>query len=196
VKRVFVFCLSLPLLFACAKPASGPPEGYISLPDLGITMVIPPGMEAAGPEQLKRLQDSSAEFPPVLPFADFPCYQFFDPDSGAVMVLSRMDFVDPAATAGNPVEIMDEYRKNLEQYYGVDSIAANELVQGDFRLLSMNLLYEPEGRDKSLYLTRVLYHRFPQRYFMIELFLDPENTGPDEAQKYGEMILSVEAADN
>jgi hypothetical protein len=156
-------------------------------------MRIPPDMKPADPEQLKQLQDSTAEFPPILPFADFPCYQFFDPGSGAVMVLSRMDFVDPGAAGDNPVETMDEYRKNLERYYGVDSITANELVQGDFRILSMNLLYEPG--DKSLYLTKALYHRFPQRYFLIEFFLDTAAADPETVTKYGEMFLSVQALD-
>jgi hypothetical protein len=157
-------------------------------------MIIPQGMEAVSPEQLKHLQDSSAEFPPILPFADFPCYQFFDPQSEAVMVLSKIEFVDPDAARGNPVEIMDEYKKNLERSYGLESITANELVQGDFRLLSMSMLYEPG--DKPLYLAKVLYHRFPQQYFMIELFLNAETTKVDEAKKYEEMFQSVQALDN
>jgi hypothetical protein len=187
VRRTAVRLAPLLFLFACAKPDPG--AGLTPLPELGIQLRIPDGMIPVDAEQMKQLQDSAGEYIPVMPFADFPCYQYYNPASLATVVFSRMDFIDPETAQENPAEIAETYRKNLETYYGVDSIAASEYILDDFSLLSMTLLYEPEGT--SLYIIKVLYREFPHRYFMLELFLDGKTANADEIKTYEEMFASV-----
>ncbi|MDR1277122.1 MAG: hypothetical protein LBK02_00055 [Treponema sp.] len=196
MKHFFVLRISVLLLVcsACTRPDPEPRKNFTPFPDLEIGMKIPSGMEAASPAQLRELRDLAAEFPPILPFADFPCYQFLDPGSGATMIISRMNQVNPDRDQDDPAKLMYEYRENLARYYRVDSVTAHEAVQGEFRFLAMNLLYEPG--DKSLYIIKVLYHRYPRQYFMIELFLDTETVNPEMLKIYEEMFQSIQPMEN
>lgn len=189
--KIFTFFLAAFFVFSgCSKKTADSGGGLVPLPGLGISIQVPEGMETI-PEKLQELQEAAAGFTPILPFADFPAYYFANPATRTTLLLSRMDFVDPNAAQLDPAAIMEQYRQNLEAYYQTDSIAANEVVQGYFRLMVMNFLYEPG--EKPLYLTKVLYHRYPQRYFMLDLFI-PGAAPPDQetARQLEEMFLSIQ----
>jgi hypothetical protein len=176
-------------LVSCAPKKEEAVKNNTSLPDLGISIMLPEGMEAIGPEDLQTLQARAAEYPPIPPFRDYPCYQFVDSALQTALTVSELDFENQADASGDPVDLMEEYRKNLEIYYQVDSIAARELIQGKFRMLIMNFLYEVEGED--LYLIKVLYYHFPRLYFMFDLYLDAEKTSRELIQDYEKMFQSV-----
>lgn len=184
---------ALLLLFAfvsCAQKKEEAVKNNTPLPDLGISIMLPQGMEAIDPETLQALQARSAEYPPIPPFRDYPCYQFIDPASQAVLIVSELEFENPADASRDPVDLMEEYRKSLEVYHEVDSVAARELILGKFRISVMNFLYELEGGQ--FYLIKALYYRFPGVYFMIDLFLNAEKTGREAAGNYEKMLQSVE----
>jgi hypothetical protein len=151
--------------------------------------MLPGGMEAVGPEDLQALQTRAAEYPPIPPFRDYPSYQFIDPALQTALTVSELNFENQADASRDPVDLMEEYRKNLEIYYQVDSIAARELIQGKFRILIMNFLYEVEGED--FYLIKVLYYHFPRLYFMLDLFLYDEKISQELVRSYEEMLQSV-----
>jgi hypothetical protein len=176
-------------LVSCAPKKEEAAKNNTPLPDLGISIMLPEGMEAIGAEDLRSARARAAEYPPIPPFRDYPCYQFIDPASKASLVVSELDFENQADASRNPVELMEEYRKNLEIYYEVDSIAARELVQGKFRILIMNFLYEVEGED--FYLIKVLYYHFPRLYFMFDLFLYDEKISEELVRNYEKMLQSV-----
>jgi hypothetical protein len=163
------------------------------LPDLGISIMLPGGMEAISPEDLRTLQIRAAEYSLIPPFRDYPSYQFVDPASQAALTVSELNFENQADASRDPVDLMEEYRKNLEIYYQVDSIAARELIQGKFRMLIMNFLYEVEGED--FYLVKVLYYHFPRLYFMFDLYLDAQKTSEELARNYEDMLQSVRVED-
>jgi hypothetical protein len=176
-------------LVSCASKKEETVKNNTPLPDLGISVMLPEGMEAIAPEDLQTIQARAAEYPPILPFRDYPCYQFVDPASKVALVVSELNFENHADASRDPVDLMEEYRKNLEVYYQVDSIAARELIQGKFRILVMNFLYETEGN--RFYLIKVLYYHFPQFYFMFDLFLNGENISQELAQDYEKIFQSV-----
>jgi hypothetical protein len=115
---------------------------------------------------------TAAGFPPILPLTDLPCHQFVNPAAGTTLLVSRLNPVDQDAARLDPAALMKEYRKNLAAYYKIDSIAANEFILGDFRRMVMNFLYEPG--EQAVYITKVLYHRYSQQYFMIDLYINRE----------------------
>jgi hypothetical protein len=178
------------VFFGCSKKPGDSGGGFVPLPDLGIGIQVPEGMETV-PEKLKELQEAAASFPPILPFVDFPAYYFANTATRTTLLISRMDFADPDTARLDPAAVMEQYRKNLEAYYQADAITANEMVRGDFRLMIMNFLYEPG--EEPLYLVKVLYHRYPQRYFLLDLYITGD-TPPtrEEAQQLENMFLSVQ----
>ncbi|MDR2185527.1 MAG: hypothetical protein LBO80_07685 [Treponema sp.] len=188
MKRVFILLFTLPVLAGCVKKAA---ENNTPLPELGISVQLPPGMEAVSAEDLQQAQDASAEFPPVEPFADFPVREFHDPSINAVLIISKLSFTGPESAGLDAVSVMENYRANLAAYYGVDLIAANELIQGDFKLTIMPMVFEPEGAALSL--TKVLYYAYPQRYFVFDLYFNSgTNTiSPEKAGEFEKLFLSV-----
>jgi hypothetical protein len=179
------------VLVSCTPKKEEAAKNNTPLPDLGISIVLPEGMEAIGPEDLQTLQTRAAEYPPIQPFRDYPCYQFIDPLSQTALTVSELNFENQADASRDPVDLMEEYRKNLEIYYQVDSIAARELIQGKFRMLIMNFLYEAEGEE--FYLIKVLYYQFPRLYFMFDLYLDAQKTSQELVRDYEKMFQSVTA---
>jgi hypothetical protein len=178
------------VFLGCSKKTGDTEGNTILLPDLGISIQIPEGLETVPPEQIQKLQKDAVGYPPILPFADVPCYQFVNPSTRIAAVISRLNFVDPDTAQRDPVDIMEEYRKNLEIYYKTDTIAANEFILGDYRIMSMNFLYEPG--EEFIYLTKVLYHRYPQYFFMIDLYINKEGVNPEDAKKFEDMFLSIQ----
>jgi hypothetical protein len=190
-KVLAVFLAAFFVFSGCSKKPAEPDGGAVQLPDLGISIDLPEGLEPAAPEQLQELQATTAGLPPILPFADLPRYQFNNPAAGMALLASQLTIVDPEAEKLDPVTLMEEYRKNLAAYYKTGPIAANELIRGDFRIMSMNFLYEPG--DKTVYVTKVLYHRYPQHYFMIDLFIHGEGARPEDIKKFDDALLSIQA---
>jgi hypothetical protein len=184
--KALVFLLAL---VSCVPKKEEAVKNNTPLPDLGISIMLPGGMEAIGAEDLEAVQARAAEYPLIPPFRDYPCYQFTDPASKASLIVSELNFENQADASRDPVDLMEEYRKNLEIYYQVDFIAARELIQGKFRMLIMNFLYE--AGDDRFYLVKVLYYRFPQLYFMFDLFLGDEKAGEELVRGYERIFQSV-----
>jgi hypothetical protein len=182
-----VFLIPILVFSACVKMVPEPPKNNIQLPDLGISITIPEGMEPVLPELLKEQQDASADYPPIPPFTDFPCYAFFN--SAAVITFSNLTFTDLATAQLSPVTIMDDYRESLRIYHGVDTIAADELFIGDYKLVVMHFQYEPAG--ETVYLTKALCYRYPQHYFLIEIIFDSEKVSPETLQGFETLIRSI-----
>jgi hypothetical protein len=187
VKRFFLLLLVLPVLAAgCAKK---PAENNTPLPELGISIQLPPEMEAVSAEDLRQAQADTAEFPPVEPFADVPVQEFRDSTANIVLVISKLHFTNPESAALDVVSVIEKYRANLAAYYGVDIVAANELIQGDFKLTIMPMIFEPEGAALSL--TKVLYYVYPQRYFVFDLYFNGDKISPEKAGELEKLFLSV-----
>jgi hypothetical protein len=177
------------VLVSCSPKPS--PEIGMGLPELEIRIEIPAGMEAVPEDTLKQLQAASARYQPILPFRDFPCYEFHNPVSGSTLTISQLSFIDPEMAERDPISIMEEYHKSLESYYQVDNITANELVIGDYKLAVMNFVYIPGG--ETVYLTKVLYYKYPQRYILLDLYYDIEKISKEEVKSFEAMLQSVKS---
>jgi hypothetical protein len=147
-------------------------------------------MEAVSPAEIQAIQEQAADYPAIPPFRDLPLYQFVDPAAQSILLVSELSFEDEADTVRGPVGLMDDYRKSLEAYYGVDSIEAADMISGKFRLLIMRFLYEPGG--EQLYLVKVLYYYYPQLYFMLDLYFNAEKTSVEAAEAFEAMFYSVQ----
>ncbi|MDR2019381.1 MAG: hypothetical protein LBQ14_01290 [Treponema sp.] len=175
----------------CSKKPVEPVLPSTQLPDLDITLQVSPEMEAVSPEVLKQMQAASADYDPISPFVDFPCYMFHNPATGTSLTISKLTFIDPETARLDPVSVIEEYQKNIKSYYGVDSLAVRELIKNDYKLVIMNFLFIPGG--ETIYLTKVLYYRYPQSYFMLDIYYDSEKTNPEELKNIETMLLSVQA---
>jgi hypothetical protein len=188
-----VFFISILVFSACSKRQSEPAKNNTQLPDLEISIDIPEGMEPVSPEQLKEQQDASADYPPIPPFTDFPCYQYVNAAASAGITFSKLTFTNFATAQLSPVAIMDDYRESLRLYYGVDTIAADELFIGDYKIVVMRFQYEPAG--ETVYLIKALYYRYPQHYFLIDLIFDSEKVSSETLQEFEEMLQSIKTID-
>jgi hypothetical protein len=58
----------------------------------------------------------------------------------------------------------------------------------------MNFLYEPPGQEVSS-ITKALYYRYPQDYFMLELFINGTGANPQTVKSLERIFLPVQAID-
>jgi hypothetical protein len=174
----------------CSKKTEEPALPLTQLPDLEITLQVFPEMEAVSPETLQQVQAASVEYPPISPFVDFPCYMFHNPATSTSLTISKLTFIDPETARLDPVSVIEEYQKNIASYYEVDSLAVRELIKNDYKLVIMNFLFIPGG--ETIYLTKVLYYRYPQSYFVLDVYYDSEKTNTEELKNIETMLLSVQ----
>jgi hypothetical protein len=188
-KALFVLLPLLCVFSSCAKKPEAEP-GRVEIPELGISIVIPDTLQSITAEQLAQLQEAAAGFPPIPPFSDYPVREFVNPAVSAVLAISQLNFTGPQTEDQGPADIRDAYLENLKVYYQIDSIASQDLVKDDFQLTVMNMIYAPEGQ-KEIGMTKVLYYYYPQHYFLIDLFTDPEKVTAEDAESYQSMLMSV-----
>jgi hypothetical protein len=188
-KAVFVLFPLLFVLFSCAKKPEAE-TGRVEIPELGISIVIPDTMQSIAAEQLARLQEEAAGFPPIPPFSDYPVREFVNPATNAVLAISQLNFTGLQTEDQGPADIRDTYLENLRVYYQLDSIVSQDLVKDDFQLTVMNMIYAPEGQ-KEIGMTKVLYYYYPRHYFLIDLFTDPQKVTAEDAESYQNMLMSV-----
>jgi hypothetical protein len=183
--RTGILFFAFVLVFSACTPK--PAQNITRLPEAGFSIELPENMEAANAGQLRQTQD--VPYSPILPFTDFPYYVFTNPASGAVLVISKLEFANPETARDDPVAVMDEYIKNLEDYYQVDSITANRFYKDDYTLVIMRFLYEPAGETNLL--IKTLYYRYPGQYALLDFYLDSQKISPEDAQKFEEMFNSI-----
>jgi hypothetical protein len=175
----------------CSKKTVEPVLLPTQLPDVEISLEIPPEMETVSPEILQQMQAASDGYSPISPFRDFPCYMFHNPATDTSLTISKLTFIDPETAQLDPVSIMEEYQKNMVSYYAVDSIPTRELIKNNYKMVIMNFLFVPGG--ETIYLTKVLYYRYPQSYFVLDICYDSEKTDTEELKSIETMLLSVQA---
>ena len=193
MKQSFVLLVSaFIILTGCAeKPSPVPAVSLLELSDLSIAIRLPPGLESISAEDMAQIQKAAADFSPIPPFTDYPCYEFVNPHTGSALVISKLNFIKVETSEQGPVSVVDEYINSLEIYYQADSIAVNETIKDDYKLSIMNFLYEPQG--ETAYLTKVVYYRFPHHYILFDFYYDSQKITAEEIQGFEEMLLSLQS---
>jgi hypothetical protein len=181
------------VITGCVKKTREPAELRTQLPELGISVTMPPDFEPFGLEELASLKSDKAALEPAIePFNAIPCYAFRKPNSGEMLIFSNLNLAGPAGSDSTMIANLYAYKKNLETYYEESIVFTNEIIQNDFTLLVVNILVSTNG--ENIILNKGSYYKKPDQFFMIELYITQKDANAENVEIYQEMFLSIDEA--
>jgi hypothetical protein len=173
-------------LGTCKKeaPAAEPPGAV--LPELGISLYIPPGFSALEQEKLEQLQAQSRDMP-VEPFEEIPRYCFASTEKGAFFVVSEMK-LNEGMDSSDQVTNLYLYQKNYETLLNAE-LDSREFIEDGYRLLLMSLLIANDSGN--LLLMKALYAA-DERCFQLSFYINQERAVPEDGEIYQKVLRSPE----
>jgi hypothetical protein len=187
-----------PLLFgalACALlacPAKSVPEAAetpVKLPIFGVTMKIPESFKPV-PQEGQGFETPEASNLQVDPFTVVPQYVYSDSSGKGILVVSELTFTSPDGAAGGyPMSNLYTYQENLEAFFGVEEITSEEFGGREITTILMGMAFNDEGEEISLF--KGLCFKYPDRYFMIDLYIITSKITVEDAQAYQNMFYSL-----
>jgi hypothetical protein len=165
-------------------------QSKVRISQLGVSLDIPKEFKIlSGEEELKVFESYNATIPEAEPFKVSPILGFRDLEGKAVMVISMLEFIDKGEAAINPMSNIYAYQKNLETYFGGGEISYEEISSKEISLLIMAMLFEENGQEIAL--LKGLCYKYPEYFFMLDLYAQKTLVTEDDAAKYRDMFLSL-----
>jgi hypothetical protein len=191
MRRGLFLCLLCVIIgVSCSSKSSGDSaEAPFKVTSLGITLKIPKGFEPLSPEQMQDIDTIGATVTPVEPFTVFPLHGFLNSSGKGVLVVSELQFIEPDKADTYPMDNLYKYQKNLETFFNAGEISNEEQSGDNISLILMGMMFNEEGQDISLF--KGLCYKYPERFFMIDLYVINAHTTPEDASAYQNMFYSI-----
>jgi hypothetical protein len=188
--RFFLFFFCAILWGACSSKNNGAPvEAPFKITNLGITLKIPKGFEPLSPEQTQDTGIIGTAATPVEPFTALPLYGFRDSSGKGVLIVSELKFTEPDKAEIYPMDNLYTYQKNMETFFNAGEISSEEQNNNDISLILMGMVFNEGGNDISLF--KGLCYKYPEQFFMIDLYAINAKTTKDDALAYQNMFNSI-----
>jgi hypothetical protein len=190
LKHAF-FSLTVIVIMACSSKNDGKAmeETPVQFPKLGISLKIPEGFEALSPEELQSAELLGATVVPVEPFIVLPRHGFRDTSGKGIIVISELRFTEPDKAEIYPMSNLYKYQKNLETYFGAGEIKNEEQTGFNISFILMGMLFNEGGDDVSLF--KGICYKYPEQFFMIDLYAINAKTVKEDALAYQNMFYSI-----
>jgi hypothetical protein len=172
-----------------SKNNGGSAEAPFKAPGLGVTLKIPKGFEPLSPQQMRETETMGATVATVEPFTVLPRYGFQDNSGKGVLVVSELKFTEPDNAEAYPMDNLYTYQKNLETFFNAGEISSEEQNNGDISLILMGMSFDQEGNEVTLF--KGLCYKYPEQFFMIDLYAVNAKTTQEDALAYQNMFYSI-----
>jgi hypothetical protein len=189
--KLFFCLLCIVMAGACSSKDKGESaEAPFKAASLGITLNIPKGFEPLSPEQLEEAGTAGLTLAPVEPFTVRPLYGFRDSSGKGLLIVSELQFMEPDKADTYPMDNLYRYQKNLEAFFNAgEEISSEEQNSGDISLILLGMVFDEGGNDISLF--KGLCYKYPEQFFMIDLYAINAHTTPEDALAYQNMFYSM-----
>jgi hypothetical protein len=179
------------LLGSCAKKKETveKTDNQLKLPRFGVSFTLPDGFVPLTGEELSQIEQSPATSLQVEPFTVSLLQGFKEQNGKATLTISALEFSSPAAKSDNPMSNIYEYQKSLEAYFGVEEISSEEIEGKEISILLMAMIFEEDGEDYAL--IKGLCYKYPEHFFVIDLYARQSLVTLQDAQNYRNMFLSL-----
>jgi hypothetical protein len=186
--------VSILALGACAKPKKAQPPGaagsqWLGLSRLGVSLDIPGNFIALGAEELAGISANSLSALKVEPFAVSPIQGFSEKDGKATLIISVLEFTSSTARQPNPMSNIYTYQRNLEDFFKAGDISFEEIQGKEISLLLMAMSFGEGEEEVALF--KGLCYKYPEVFFMIDLYVRPAAVTAEDVQNYRNMLLSL-----
>jgi hypothetical protein len=184
-----VLCVCLAFFSACFLKKNTPDSGSTKLSGLGVAVKIPESFRPLPQSQLKDVQALGATTLDVEPFTVVPMYAYADQDGKGVIVISHLQFSEGAVPRRYPMDNIFIYQKNLEAYFGAGEISNEEINGQHITTILLAMIFQ-EG-DDGISLFKGLCYYYPEKFFMIDLYVVNSNVTFDDAAGFQNIFYSL-----
>jgi hypothetical protein len=186
--RTCILFIILVLFSGCSKNKTVEPA-VEKLPKLGIVIKIPENFNTLPMEQLANFGMLKMTILEAEPFDVTPCYAYADVSGKGLIIVSELKFMDGVTPAKFPMNNIYTYKENIEEYFGSGEITSEEMGD-DFISTVLMAMSFGEG-DEEIYLFKGLTYAYPERFFVVDLYVINKDVSQEDALGFVNMFDSI-----
>ena len=174
-------------LLGCFSGQRQESSSSAELPQLGIAVKLPENFSPLPRENLREA--GSFSLIEADPFTPIPLYGYRESDGKGVLIISQLELTEGAEAEKYPLDTVFIYKKNIERYFGVEEIATEEISNQDITVVLLAMMFG-EG-EEAISLFKGLCFKYPDRYFMLDLYVVNALVTRDDAFRFQELFNSL-----
>jgi hypothetical protein len=187
-KYICIVCACVTFFSACSsKKDTADPS--VKLPKLGISLKLPKSFQPLPQEQLGDMERLGATILAVEPFTVIPHYAYMESSGKGILIISELKFEEDAVSSKFPMDNIYLYKKNLEMYFASGRISSEEMGSNEVSTVLMAMMFQ-EGKD-DIALFKGLCYVYPDRFFMLDLYVIKDKAVTDDAVDYINIFSSL-----
>ena len=156
---------------------------------LGVAMKIPDNFLALPQDILENIETLGATVLDVEPFNVNPLYAYADNSGKGIIVVSELKFQEDITPERYALNNLNIYRNNLENYFAAGEISSEEMGNDDITTVLMAMAFQEE--DDDIFLFKGLNYKYPNLFFMIDLYVINKEISKDDVFGYINMFNSL-----
>jgi hypothetical protein len=186
---VLLLCVCAVFISGCFFRNNTTESGAEKLSKLGVVVKIPQNFQALSQEQLAEIGMLSATMVDAEPFTVNPLYAYADASGRGLIIISELEFMENIAPERFPMNNIYLYKKNFENYLASGEIGSEEIGDDDITTVLMTMVFHEDGDD--IYLFKGLNYIYPDRFFMLDLYVVNKEITENDAAGYINMFDSL-----
>jgi hypothetical protein len=151
---------------------------------LGIALEIPENFQPISEELFSELELIVIE---IEPFTRTIQHAFVESSGKGILIISELEFIEGVSPERHPLDYINIYKRNLAAHYGVEEIIGEEIHSNDITTVVLAMIFG--DNDYSLF--KGLSYVFPNRFFMIDLYVFNTNVTRDDAIGFQNVFNSL-----
>jgi hypothetical protein len=150
---------------------------------------LPENFQPLPQEKLKEAETLGATVLEVTPFTVIPQYAYIESSGKGIMVISELQFSEGVSPEKYPLDNIYIYQKNLEKHFASGEITSEEINGNEVTIVLMAMTFQ-EGED-DIALFKGLCYVYPERFFMIDLYVFKDKVTGADAANYANVFYSL-----
>jgi len=182
-------CFCLIFLSGCFLKKKEADTGSVQLSGLGVTFKLPENFQPLPKDKLAGMEALGATALEVEPFTVVPLYAYAESSGKAVLVISELKFNEGGEPEKYPLDTVYIYKKNLEAHFEVDEISHEEINGQEITTVLLAMSFD--GEDGGVSLFKGLCYKYPDRFFMVDLYVTNSKITSKDAFGYQNIFNSL-----
>jgi hypothetical protein len=191
MRRILAFTLSVCVMVfpGCFAKKSSHDSAYEKLPKLGVVVKIPESFTALSQAQMENASLLKTTTLELEPFNVIPLYAYTDTSGKGLIIISELPFMENITPERFPMSNIYNYKKNIEDYFGSEEISSEEMGGNDISTVLLAMSFNEDGDD--VFLFKGLNYIYPNRFFMIDLYVINKDITQEDAMGFINMFNSL-----
>ena len=189
-RYAYVLCICPVLFSGCFSKKIDTNPSSMQLSRLGVTLQIPENFQPLPQDRFKDVEVPRTTIIEAEPFTVIPLYAYAEISGKGIMIISELKFNEGFTPEKYPMNNIFLYKKNLEKYFKVEEITSEEIYGKDITTVLLAIMFEEE-EEEDFSLFKGLCYYYPERFFMIDLYLLNSKITPDDAFRLQNIFSSL-----